>query len=151
MTHLNTFLPWFALLVLTTSSCTVEHSYTDNGVLCAHGDYLEGISVLPETTEFISASKISFQYSSPGCLSASCDTQRSAECSVETEGNLLRVTSTASYTASFSVGCTDDCGTIITQCQSKELPAGEYRIVHGTEEMTLTVPSTVAPPCVRSQ
>ncbi len=136
-----------ACTVLCTLGCDTERSYSDEGTLCAYGSRTDATSEVVGSTEFSVGQRIQLTYSLDDCLSSSCDTNRAASCSVIRDGNLLRVSSSASYTQSSQSECTEDCGRLSAICQSEKLPAGEYRVVHGTEEMIVTVPSTIEPPC----
>jgi hypothetical protein len=80
-----------------------------------------------------------------GCLSSSCDRLLYAECRVELNDGVLRVFSTGAVEdlrGRNVVACTDDCGFMVAQCSTPELAEGEYILVHGEVERTLTVPST---------
>ncbi len=136
-----------AYLALFTPGCDTERSYSDEGKLCAYGSRADATSEVVGSTEFSVGQRIQLTYSLNDCLSSSCDTNRAASCSVIRDGSLLQVSSTASYTQSSQRGCTEDCGRLSAICQSEILPAGEYRVVHGNEEMIVTVPSIIEPPC----
>ena len=136
-----------AYVALFTSGCDTERSYSDEGALCAYGNVTDANLAGDNATEFSAGQRMQFSYSLSECLSSSCDTNRSASCSVIRDGNRIQVSSSASYTESSRNDCTEDCGTLSAVCQSEVLPAGEYRVIHGSEEMIVTVPSTIMPPC----
>jgi hypothetical protein len=85
-----------------------------------------------------------------GCLSGSCDVDRSASCSVQTEGGDLRVTSEGSYRATGANSCTSDCGFLIARCVTPVLATGSYTFRHGDLSVPIQIPSSVPPPCVGS-
>src|SRR4030095_9300519 len=82
-----------------------------------------------------------------GCLSGSCDVDRTASCSVQTTGGELRVTSEGSYRATGAPTCTNDCGVLIARCVTPVLAAGSYTFRHGDLSLSVGIPSSVPPPC----
>lgn len=85
------------------------------------------------------------------CLSSSCDTERDARCTVDIEGDAIVIESEGGYTDESGLGrsCTSDCGVLMATCQTAgPVPAGEYVLVYGGEELSLTVPSLTGAYCV---
>lgn len=83
-----------------------------------------------------------------GCLSSSCDVDRSASCSVSLVGDTLTVTAELRWTEAGSL-CTDDCRRLSASCASVALPAGSYTVVFGSRTATVGIgTSSVAAPCV---
>jgi hypothetical protein len=64
------------------------------------------------------------------CLSSSCDTLESAECTLEPEGDGLTVTGTAVVTHSRRRDCTADCGLVEATC-SAPAPSTPYVVSDG--------------------
>ena len=59
------------------------------------------------------------------------------------DGTTITVTSAFDWeTATGNVACTDDCGFLSASCEVGALAAGEYTLVHGTDSVTVTVPTT---------
>jgi hypothetical protein len=88
-----------------------------------------------------------------GCLSGSCDVDRTASCSVQTVAGapgVMRVTSTGSYRATGANACTTDCGILTARCVTPVLPPGSYTFLHGDMNLQIGIPSSVPPPCVGS-
>lgn len=82
------------------------------------------------------------------CLSSSCDVDRHMTCEVTLDGTQLLVHSEGGYIERDGyVTCTDDCGWLQAECTSPPLPAGDYVILHGDDEVQLTIPSTVSGLC----
>jgi hypothetical protein len=82
----------------------------------------------------------------PTCLSGTCSHDAKATCAATLEGNVIQVTSAASYREEGAV-CTDDCGALVASCSTPPLPAGTYRVRHGAETIVLPVPMIIVPPC----
>jgi hypothetical protein len=61
-------------------------------------------------------------------------------------GNVIEVKSTGSFREQ-GLTCGSDCGILSAQCSTPPLPAGTYEVRHGTDRLTITIPSTVPRPC----
>jgi hypothetical protein len=85
-----------------------------------------------------------------GCLSSSCDVDRTASCSVQAAGADLRVTSEGSFRTTGASTCTTDCGYLIARCTTPALAAGSYTFRHGDLSLPIQIPSSGPPPCVGS-
>ena len=95
---------------------------------------------------FDAGSRLHLQVSVPGCLSSSCDVNRSASCSVSQDEQVIRVFSQLSYEETGDEQCTMDCGILSATCESEELAVGTYTVQHGDKLTGLAVPSVV-PAC----
>ena len=74
------------------------------------------------------------------CASA-CLEDEESECSVERDGNTLRLTASASYKESKGGNCIQVCHAIEAECTSEPLEAGTYTVTYAGGEATLEVPS----------
>jgi hypothetical protein len=98
----------------------------NTGALCPLSDSTETLSL---TVVF------------PGCLSTSCDRVVSAECNISVSGTRIEITSRGVSESSGAELCTSDCRTMKTTCQSDgPLSPGEYSVVHGDDEGSLSLP-----------
>lgn len=67
-----------------------------------------------------------------GCLSGSCDVDRSAECTVTVSGSEVTLESRFSFTS--RVGdCTFDCGTVVARCTAPLPPDGPLTVHFGEQ------------------
>lgn len=135
-----------AALLLAGSGCTSRTALTNEGPVCALS------SADPYTweqgQEFVAGNVVYLRYSIDECLSGSCDVDPEASCTVTAEGQTLVVESRAAWSSSRVGPCTEDCRNLIAVCESPPLQAGTYVVRHGSEEVTLTIPSTPAQaPC----
>lgn len=73
------------------------------------------------------------------CYSSSCSEFLETTCTVEREGMTLRVTSVMRV-REWGGSCTNDCVTQIPTCKLEGVEAGEYRLIHGEYETTITLP-----------
>jgi hypothetical protein len=147
MRPLLLFVPLFALACQ--SSEAVDHSFKDQGRVCAFPAGTDpGNAFLSPTTSvaFQADSSATITVMAPTCLSSSCSKDAKAECSVALNGNVLQITSTASFRTEGNV-CTDDCGALVARCTTPPLPAGTYFLQHGVERIVLMVPSSGPAPC----
>lgn len=87
------------------------------------------------------------------CLSSSCDTNRQGSCSVEVSSDRIVISSEGSYTDESGAGtfCTADCGIFDVTCESDPIPEGNYTVVYGSEEISLTIPGPTGNYCVPMQ
>ena len=137
-----------SLIILGCDSGTT-HTFKDEGRLCVYPGGDRPISPLPNGTDpqnYGAEQGLDLNVVMPDCLSSSCGLDRQAECTAAVNGSLIDVTSKASYRQQGNT-CTTDCGVLVAKCSVPPLPAGAYTIRHGLTELTLTVPSMVAPPC----
>lgn len=127
----------------------VSHYVENEGRVCLQSSSGQ----VGSTVRYEADTPLIISYQTPGCLSQSCDTGRFATCSVSNTGTNLAITSAASWHSDESPGaaCTDDCGTVIAQCETAPLPAGTYTFTFSSKSLTLTVPSTLPePPCANT-
>lgn len=89
---------------------------------------------------------VSIEVTAPGCLSSSCSRDVAAECSATLEGTRIEVTSSISWEEKQRGTCTLDCGIAMASCGLDALPAGTYTVVHGEDEVELTVPVVASCP-----
>lgn len=119
-------------LLASTLACTStsETTYVDVGRACISGAADEPHSV-----------EVDFYV----CLSSSCDSVVESMCETSLSGTELTISATATISSS-SGACTADCGQTLVTCETDPLPAGEYQLVYGDVEGTLTVPAATAEP-----
>jgi hypothetical protein len=143
--------PLAALLV----GCGDEESplvvYEDTGELCMFAEAPLHANVPAfhsiEELSFEQGSRLHITVAAPECLSSSCDVIHEASCSVAREGNELRVTSRLSFEPTGETLCTLDCLQLMARCESEPLEQGSYTVVLGSDERTLSVPSTLSHAC----
>jgi hypothetical protein len=78
---------------------------------------------------------------------STCDRDAQAWCGVTRDGNALRIDSLASWIP-WHGQCSRELASVSATCESDELDAGTYTVVYGSATTTLTVPSSVTPPCL---
>jgi hypothetical protein len=79
------------------------------------------------------------------CLSSSCDSVVESMCETTLSGTQLTINATATVSSS-SGACTADCGQLLVTCETDPLPAGDYELVFGELQGTLTVPAASTEP-----
>jgi hypothetical protein len=124
------FLSLAALASTLGCTSTSETTYVDVGRACVDGAVDE-----PHTVE------VDFHV----CLSSSCDSVVESMCEATLSGTELTISATATVSSS-SGACTADCGQLIVNCETDPLPAGEYQLIFGNLQGTLTVPAATAEP-----
>jgi hypothetical protein len=101
-----------------------ETTYTDQGTVCLAGTPGGSHSV-----------EVDFGV----CMSSSCDSVVESSCNTTLSGTDLTITATATVEHKGGA-CTADCGALTVECETQPLPAGNYNLVYGTVEGTLTIP-----------
>jgi hypothetical protein len=117
-------------LGLLACNTTSETTYVDVGRACVSGAADEPHSV-----------EVDFHL----CLSSSCDSVVESMCETTLSGTQLTINATATISSS-SGACTADCGQVLVTCETDPLPAGDYELVFGDLQGTLTVPVAAAEP-----
>jgi len=138
-------------LSLAAASCTssVNHTFKDQGEICLFPAGVDPGSVfLPpqQALSFRADSPVQVRVQAPTCLSGSCSHNLMATCTAALKGNVIEVTSAASYVEEGNT-CTLDCKALVASCTTPPLPAGTYQVRHGADTITVTVPAMVVPPC----
>jgi hypothetical protein len=154
MRSLLLFLPLVAAMACDsgTASKTFRRDFTfqDQGELCVvpRGTEVENVFLPPPAVAFEANGAATITVRAPTCLSSSCSKNAKAQCSVVIDGNVIHVTSTASY---YNEGetCTDDCGALVSRCETPPLAAGIYFLDHGSDHVVLMVPSSGPAPCTK--
>jgi hypothetical protein len=134
----------------TESSSGTTHTFADQGRVCLFPDGVDpGTPFLPPTgaVAFAADRPAQITVMAPTCLSSSCSHDIQAACMATLAGNVIQVSSTASYVEQGNV-CTTDCGALVARCATPPLPAGTYQVRLGAQTLILTVPAMIAPPCV---
>jgi len=142
------------ILTALAAGCGKHHTFTDEGRVCAFDSASATASDVygNEEQTFVAGNSINFVYLADACLSSSCDSDPHANCRVERNGQTLRVLSEAEYTEGNSLrGCTADCRFLSATCSSDPLEAGTYTIQHGSDLLTVQIPSTTISPCLGGQ
>jgi hypothetical protein len=125
-----------------------HHAFKDEGKVCVFpagsGDPPLFIGTEPQAYEANRIVRI--QVAAPVCLSSSCSHDRMAECTAVVDGNVITVSSTASFREEGNT-CTTDCGTLAASCSTTPLAPGTHEIRHGTTTLNLMVPSMTPVPC----
>jgi hypothetical protein len=111
----------------------------DEGQLCFNA---------PGTAEtFEAEAPIDVTVEAQECLSASCEIDRRAECSVAINGSDIVVHSSLKWTETGDDMCTADCGEPTAHCMSEPVPAGDFVVNHGTAKYDFSVPQDEARVC----
>jgi hypothetical protein len=144
------------VLLLFVASCggagsagAVNHTFQNQGKICLFPDNVDpGNAFAPprQAVSFQADRPAHITVQAPTCLSSSCSHDPRATCVAALRGNVIEVTSDASYRQEGTV-CTDDCGALVADCTTPSLPAGTYQVRHGSQTFSLTIPSMIAPPC----
>jgi hypothetical protein len=124
------FLTLSALVGTLACNSTTETTYVDVGRACVSGAADEPHSV-----------EVDFYV----CLSSSCDSVVESMCETTLSGTELTINATATVSTS-SGACTADCQQLLVTCETDPLPAGNYELVFGDLQSTLTVPAATADP-----
>jgi hypothetical protein len=138
-----------ALAFLSCSGASgTDHTFKDQGKICLfpEGGGPGNTFAPPMSVTFSADRGLSITVQTPTCLSGSCDKDRQAACTATVNGQVIIVTSNASWRTEGPT-CTLDCGALVANCTTPPLPAGTYLIQHGAQSVPVTIPSSVAPPC----
>jgi hypothetical protein len=129
----------------TRMACLVE--FHNRGGLCVNGD-----SRVDNVAPVAAGARLYIHIPAPGCISGDCtpvpDVVRS-HCTIQRSGNVLTVDSHFLFEHPFEGLCTSDCRITYATCESDPLPAGQYTIIHGTRQQTLTLPTPGPVPACR--
>lgn len=121
----------------TRMACLVE--FHNEGNLCVNGDSrIDNVAPVP------AGARLHIHIPAPDCISGSCqpipDVVRSS-CTVQRSGNVLTIDSQFVFEHPFEGSCTSDCRITYAECVSDPLPAGDYTIIHGMRQQTITLPT----------
>jgi hypothetical protein len=136
-------------LLLAGGCSPFEHrSYKDQGRICLFSELpRDNPALLPHTQQTYAADqRLTIQVVLPACYSSSCGTGH-AQCTAKLQGTTLQVSSWGATNEGGLGPCTLDCHFVIARCLGPPLPAGTYQVKHGPSTLSLTVPSTMEPPC----
>lgn len=139
------------LLACGAKSAPPLHEFRDEGQLCLLPSSQADPSTLLDKKTFVAGEPIVITVTTQECFSSSCSEDQQASCAVQlVDATTLRVTSQGSFrdTTSQHEVCTSDCGYLTARCSTPALAAGSYTVLLGTEQMSITIPSTTsAQPC----
>lgn len=111
----------------------------------------QGAVCVAQNPVFLTGTDVSIEADEPtqiGVLIRSCSStcieELETSCSYEYDASnsTISVTSQASWRPEAVDVCNNACLVIDATCEGPTLPEGEYTVVHGENEQTLTVPST---------
>jgi hypothetical protein len=134
----------------------------DSGVSTSHFEDMGRICVFPDSIDFgaplqTPPQPVSYQENHPAhirvlapiCLAGSdCTWNPQTTCSATLDGSDIRVTSRASVVheaACYEGACR---GGLVASCTTPPLPAGTYQVRFGSQQLGLTVPTSMLVPCV---
>ena len=139
---------FFGVLAFLSCSTGTDHSFKDQGKICLfpEGTAPGNAFAPPMSVSFPPDRGLVITVQAPSCLSGSCDKDRQAACTATVNGQVIIVTSSASWHRE-GMTCTLDCGALVARCTTAPLPAGTYVIQHGGETLPVTIPSSGTPPC----
>jgi hypothetical protein len=100
----------------------------DEGVLCFHAT--DGANA------FEAGAPVTVGVELDECLSSSCDVDREAFCEVEVGAGEIVVHAEFGWTDTGDSTCTTDCGSLVAECTSAPLPAGDYEVRFGSVTYT---------------
>jgi len=125
-----------------------DHSFKDQGKVCAfpEGAGPDNAFLPPPSVTFQADRTATITVMAPTCLSSSCSKDPRAACTAVLEGNVIKVTSTATFREEGRT-CTSDCGALVARCTTPPLPAATYTVQHGADRVALVVPSMGPAPC----
>ena len=117
-----------ALVLAITAGCSAgeeQRQVENQGKLCAfppgaadmHPDLID-----PAALDYPADQDIAIAVTFPLCLSSSCDTTRTASCTVQRTGNTLHVTASGSFVQKTAGACSADCGRLTAKCTTGPLP-----------------------------
>jgi hypothetical protein len=133
-------LPLLALLVPTLTAC--GDTIADQGYACLEGSNVTAVEIEGEVAvmvEYEENEPVVFHVILDDCASA-CLEDEETECSVERDGDVLRVSASATYRESTG-NCIQVCHAIEAVCSSGPLEAGTYSVTYAGNEADLVVPS----------
>ena len=87
------------------------------------------------------------------CLSSTCTVQgsQSASCTVEVDGETLRVDARGSYRDTGDDACSSDCQALVAHCTTPApVTAGSWTFAYVTKSAAIAIPSSVPPRCLAS-
>jgi hypothetical protein len=130
------------------AATSTDHSFKDQGKVCAfpEGEDVGNAFLPPPSVTFQADRSATITVMAPACLSSSCSKDAKAQCAAVLDGNVIKVTSTASFRQEGQT-CTTDCGALVARCSTPPLPAGTYFLDLGGERAVLMVPSMGPAPC----
>jgi hypothetical protein len=138
-----------ALWVAGCGGDTQAHHFSNEGRLCLFPGTETDPSTLGQSPRsFVADQPVKLAVQFPVCLSSSCSKDPVTSCTVTASGTSLQITSSGSFNEVTTGACTTDCRTLVASCSTANLPTGTYTFTHGGQQVSLTIPSTVAPPCV---
>ena len=117
-----------------------RNNMVDEGRLCFEEDQRR---VGDDSVQLLAGESLILTVSAPTCLSASCDVDRQAMCSVAQDGTTLTISSVLRWTERSTSGCTDDCGQLTATCRTQPLSMGTHTIRHGRAEHSVSIPGIV--------
>jgi hypothetical protein len=127
-------------------ACGAIATFEDEGTLCVVGTALldsedgEG----PRTTTYEAGAPVTINVVLEECANG-CAEDVEASCSIEMDGNTLRVSASGSYREPGSGSCIDVCVVVDAQCESEPLPAGSYTVEYAGESVGFDVPDERVP------
>ena len=122
-----------ALLLAACGGGTTTETITNDGRVCLDNPSSSGDGVDPGPIE----ATVTFNK----CLSSTCDTVTSKECTVEMNGDDVVVESSATIEREGDE-CSADCGAITVTCSGPDLDAGDYTIKHGEKLHPFSLPAS---------
>ena len=111
----------------------VEQTQQSRGTACVQGGGQDPVRV---------------QVNADVCLSSSCSRNPVARCEARIEFERIVVTSSFTWEEAEGgdLACTDDCGQMIASCAVGQLPAGNYVLLHGPQEVDIELPAEECTP-----
>lgn len=90
---------------------------------------------------------INFGVFAPSCAAEACVRNAMLQCWADVEGNVITLHSKYAAFEKPGVTCATECVSVTAQCNTPQLPKGEYTVVYGADTWKLRVPGEVRPAC----
>lgn len=94
---------------------------------------------------------VTFGAFGPYCINPQCDDLPTLQCTVDRDGNTLKVR--ARYIGYHKDGatCSDECREVMAGCDTPSLEPGKYTVQYGDQTYALKIPSTLKEPCYKKE
>jgi hypothetical protein len=142
-----------AMLAVACTSGSVRHEFKNQGLLClfpASETMAAPVESGATVRTYAADQPVNVAVQFLTCLPCGTE-QLMATCSIDASSGTLQVTSKGSFEQvdpPSNMVCVGICRFFVAHCATASLPAGAYTFKHGTDTLSLTVPSSGETPCI---